>query len=270
MPGVPVHALNVGFSVKRTPILQRISLSIAGGEFVGVLGPSGCGKSTLLRALSGQLRPTEGHALIGRANLYSGEKIPIDLMGFVPQDDVVHPSLKVKRELYYSARLRMPKAKSTDLNNRVKEVIELMDLTQRQNVRIDRLSGGQRKRVSIGIELLTRPPLLFLDEPTSGLDPALEEHFMELFRDLARGGRTVLVTTHVMASLDLLDLVAVMCGGQIAFFGPPREALGFFGVRELSEIYPQLTPSAAETLAGKYRLTPWFSKLITERLPGAR
>lgn len=267
---MPVHALNLGFSVKRTTILKQISLSIAGGEFVGVLGPSGCGKSTLLRALSGQLRPSEGHVLIGRANLYSGEKIPIDLMGFVPQDDVVHPSLKVKRELYFSARLRMPRSKSADLSTRVKEVIELMDLTQRQNVRIDRLSGGQRKRVSIGIELLTRPPLLFLDEPTSGLDPALEEHFMQLFRDLARGGRTVLVTTHVMASLDLLDLVVFMCGGQIAYFGPPREALSYFGVNELTDIYPKLSAASAETLAGKYRVTPWFSKLVTERMPGSR
>ncbi|GMU55708.1 MAG: hypothetical protein AMXMBFR33_48540 [Candidatus Xenobia bacterium] len=270
MPGVPVHALNVGFSVKKLAILQRVSLSIKGGEFVGVLGPSGCGKSTLLKALSGQLRPTDGQVLIGRADLYSGEKVPVDLMGFVPQDDVVHPSLKVRRELYFSARLRMPKAKPAELANRVKEVLELMDLTARHNVRIDRLSGGQRKRVSIGIELLTRPPLLFLDEPTSGLDPALEEHFMKLFRDLARGGRTVLVTTHVMSSLELLDLVVIMCAGQVAFFGPPKDAPGFFGVEELSDIYPKLTASAAESLAGKFRNTPWFARLVSERLPGAR
>ncbi|MEW6279533.1 MAG: ABC transporter ATP-binding protein [Candidatus Eremiobacterota bacterium] len=268
---MPVHAVNVGFSAGRTRILQRISLSVGAGEFVGVLGPSGCGKSTLLKAMSGQLKPSEGNVLLNRANLYSGEKIPVDLMGFVPQDDVVHPSLKVARELYFSARLRMPaRTKSSELKARVKEVIELMDLAQRSNTRIERLSGGQRKRVSIGIELLTRPPLLFLDEPTSGLDPALEEHFMKLFRDLARGGRTVIVTTHVMDSLELVDHVCILCAGRLAFFGPPKEALAFFQVSELNDVYRQLTESNADILAGRYQSTPLYAKLVTQRFPQAR
>jgi putative ABC transport system ATP-binding protein len=257
---IRVEASGLAKSYGRQSVLKGLSLSVLPGECVGLLGGSGCGKSTLLRLLAGLQEPDAGTVrLDGRPP----SEIPAGTVGFVPQDDIVHLALRVESALSYSARLRL--GESADLQARVDQTLDLLDLTPRRRARIGRLSGGQRKRVSIGVELLGGPGLLFLDEPTSGLDPALEEHFMELFRTLADGGRTVLLTTHVLQSLNRLDLVAVLGGGRLAWYGPPSEMLSWFGVREAREVYSLLTSEGA-ALASRYASSSWYRDLVLQRL----
>lgn len=247
--GLRVQARDVKVRFGRTEILKGLSLCVLPGECVGILGGSGCGKSTLLKVLAGLLDPTEGQVLSGPC-------------GFVPQDDIVHTALRVESALVYSARLRLDP--TVDTKARVEDVLRTLGLHDQRNVRIGRLSGGQRKRVSIGVELLTSPGLMFLDEPTSGLDPALEEHFMELFRTLADGGRTVILTTHVLQSLHRLDLVGVMAAGRLAYYGPPGEMLGYFGVSEAREIYAKL--AQGEALASRFEASLHHRRYVRERL----
>jgi len=128
-------------------------------------------------------------------------------------------------------------------------VLRSLELDSQAKTKIKKLSGGQRKRVNLGIELLTSPPLLFLDEPTSGLDPALEERMMKLFHKLSREGRTVIVSTHIMESLHVLDLVAILHKGWLVFYGPPDLALNSFKVQEFADIYNKLMKFAPEELA---------------------
>ena len=233
-----ISAQGLSYKVGRTVLLQPLHLSFLAGEFVGVLGPSGCGKSTLLRCLAGLQAPSSGQVS------FNGRSFP-DLsteerrrLGFVPQDDVVHGSLKVERALTYTGRLLG--LQGTQLTQRVDQVIGLLELGERRRLRTDRLSGGQRKRVSIAVELMGDPPVLFLDEPTAGLDPALEDSFMLSCRGLCQGGRTLVMSTHVMQSVESLDLVVVLQKGHLIYFGPPGQAAAYFGVPTLMQIYKSL------------------------------
>lgn len=248
----------------RQVLLQSLDLCFHPGEFVGVLGPSGCGKSTLLRCLAGLQKPSAGEVRIqGRlfSELSQAER---HRLGFVPQDDVVHGPLKVERALLYAGRLLG--LEGAELVARVEGVLDLLELKERRRLRTDRLSGGQRKRVSIAVELLAEPHLLFLDEPTAGLDPALEESFMQSCQHLARGGRTLLMSTHVMQTLELMDLVVVLVKGHLVFLGAPQEATGYFGVPHLSQMYKVLSQLDPVTAAERYRASPQFQRCIASRM----
>jgi len=211
-------------------LLDDITLAIAPGEFVGILGPSGAGKTTLLTTLGGVTRPDHGRILLDETPLDSVGAMFRNAIGYVPQDDILHPELSVETSLDYIARLRLsPDLSPPHRADTVDGVIETLGLSQVRRLPIHRLSGGQRKRVSIGAELLVRPGLLFLDEPTSGLDPGTEERLMRHFRRMADNGATVVITTHVLSNLALLDKVAIVAQGRLVFFGAPAEALAFFG-----------------------------------------
>ena len=222
-------------------ILQDASLIVEPGQFVGILGPSGSGKSTLLNALSG-LRPADsGRVLVDDTDFYSNLNQLRQLFGYVPQDDIVHGELTVREALTFSARLRLPAGTpEREIETLVKQMTNNLGLAERENLRIALLSGGQRKRVSVGVELLRRPPLIFLDEPTSGLDPFAEFKLMELLRRLADTGCTVICTTHVMENVYLMDQVAVISVGRVIFQGPPESARARFGVTRLSGLYDAL------------------------------
>jgi ABC transport system ATP-binding/permease protein len=223
------------------PILNRASFVAEPGQFVGILGPSGAGKTTLLNALSG-LRPAEsGKIVFDQTDLYKYLGQLRSLFGYVPQDDIVHSDLTVTEALTFAARLRLPAGTPRlEIVKLVDHTIASLGLSDRVNLKIGRLSGGQRKRVSVGVELLSRPPLLFLDEPTSGLDPLAEFKLMELLRRLADTGCTVVCTTHVMENVYLMDQIAIISDGRVVFQGAPDEARSKFGVTRLSALYDAL------------------------------
>jgi ABC-type multidrug transport system ATPase subunit len=223
------------------PILNRAGFVAEPGQFIGILGPSGAGKTTLLNALSG-LRPAEsGKILFDQTDLYKNLGQLRSLFGYVPQDDIVHSDLTVTEALTFAARLRLPAGTPrSEIVKLVDHTIASLGLSDRVNLKTGRLSGGQRKRVSVGVELLSRPPLLFLDEPTSGLDPLAEFKLMELLRRLADTGCTVVCTTHVMENVYLMDQIAIISDGRVVFQGAPDEARSRFGVTRLSALYDAL------------------------------
>jgi len=224
------------------PLLDDVGFALDDHAFLAVVGPSGAGKSTLLNALTGFRPAPRGTVLYDGRDLYNDYDDLRNRIGFVPQDDILHASLTVHEALDYAAQLRFA-ADVTDAERRqrVDEVMAELGLTARRDVVIARLSGGQRKRVSVAMELLARPSLLFLDEPTSGLDPGYERSLMELLRQLADGGRTVVVVTHSLQSLKLCDRVLFLApGGRTAYFGPPQFALAYFDREDFQEVFQDL------------------------------
>jgi ABC transport system ATP-binding/permease protein len=225
-------------------ILADVSVSIEPGELIAVIGESGAGKSTLLRALAGVSDPTTGEVTINGEPV-AGRRTDI---GYVPQDEIVHDRLTVREALTFAARLRLPHGSSrAEVRQVVTRAMEDLELAERADVRIGALSGGQRRRVGVATELLTRPGLLFLDEPTTGLDPGLEARLMGLLRQLADGTRAVVVTTHATRSLRLCDRLIVMGrGGLLCFDGSPDDALEFFGAEAIEDVYTLLQEHAPE------------------------
>lgn len=255
-PAVPVGVrLDVAALAKKggKRILSQLSFAVAAGSFVGLLGPSGSGKSTLLKACCGLDRPSQGVVRLNGEELYKNLGTWRYRLGYVPQDDIIHHELTVQQAVDYAARLRLdPDLPTATRKALVTRVIYEVGLQERAGVRIRKLSGGQRKRASVAVELLSRPGILFLDEPTSGQDPQLEESMMGLFRGLSREGTTVLVTTHAMASIELLDRVLLLQAGQLAYLGPPEEMLAFFDTRSYEGVYKVLAKSEPGHWAQRY------------------
>lgn len=234
-----LDAEDVTVRIKGREILKAASLSVEPGELVVIIGESGSGKSTLVKALAGVNSPSEGTVSV------NGEPVGGRLtdIGYVPQDEIVHTRLTVREALRYAARLRLPHDSTrADLDAAVERVLGEVSLVEHAETQIGSLSGGQRKRAGVAVELLSRPSLLFLDEPTSGLDPELESRLMELFRQLAsEGARAVVLVTHATRNLRLCDRLVVMGrGGDLCFSGSPGEALRFFGAEDYDEIYTRL------------------------------
>lgn len=231
-------------------LLDDISFTIRPNEFVGLLGPSGAGKTTLLKALNGMRRATSGRVLINNLDLYQHLNGLKKSIGYVPQDDIIHKELTVYRTLYYVARLRLSKdASEEQIITTIDDVLDVTGLTERRNARVTDLSGGQRKRVSVAVELLTKPSVIFLDEPTSGLDPVSEEQIMRLFRQLATDGRTVVLTTHNIESVKLFDKVVILMRGKLVFYGAPVEALKHVNAASFKELYERLEEPIARRMA---------------------
>lgn len=231
-------------------VLDRVDVRVEPGQFVAIVGPTGAGKSTLLKVLTGAQPPTEGTVLINGTDLYEQFEALRLQIGYVPQEDILHTELSARTALRFAAELRFtPDTSPAERNDRVEEVITELGLTARADVAIAKLSGGQRKRTNVALELLTKPALLFLDEPTSGLDPGYEQAVMELLRELADHGRAVVVVTHSLASLALCDEVIFLAtGGRLAFRGAPLEALTFFGATDFPSVFRTLesyTPQLA-------------------------
>jgi ABC-type multidrug transport system ATPase subunit len=268
-PAIRLDVQDLEYSAGFRTLLDKVGFTVLPGECVAVLGPSGAGKSTLIKAIGGFLKGYDGKVSYDGVDLTSDRAALRRRIGYVPQDDIVHPSLTVAQELGYAAQLRMPDCEDEAREKRVKEVLATLELDHVASTRIGNLSGGQRKRVSVGVELLTGPPVLFLDEPTSGLDPALEQKMMALFAHLAREGRAVMVTTHVMESLAEVQLVLVLVQGNLAFFGPPKGALNHFGAASFSRIYGKLEERPAKDWRARFRETPEFQRYVVERRKGA-
>ncbi|GLY95153.1 hypothetical protein Acsp02_24080 [Actinoplanes sp. NBRC 103695] len=221
--------------------LDKVSLVVAPGELVAIIGASGAGKTTLLDALSGVRPPAEGEV---RRDGAAGAPV-----GYVPQDDIIHQQLPLARTLRYAARLRLPAA---EVDRQVAEVLDVLGLAARADTRVASLSGGERKRASIAVELLARPGALFLDEPTSGLDPAAAADLLALLRRIADGGVPVVLTTHNPADVGRCDTVVVLApGGRLVFAGPPADAPAHFKTEDLIGVYAVLADASAWPGAGE-------------------
>lgn len=237
-------------------ILDDVSVAVAAGQMVGIVGPSGSGKSTLLKALTGSRPPDDGHVEVMGRELYSSYSQLSRSMGYVPQDDILHLQLTIRQALDFGAELRFPAGTPEEERaRRIDEVLAELHLDHREDVQIDKVSGGQRKRTSVAMELLVQPRLLFLDEPTSGLDPGFERTVMELLRELANKDRAVVVVTHSLQSLHLCDRVLFLApGGTVAFFGTPDAALRHFGSEDFIEVFKRLEAAGAES-RGDHKVT---------------
>jgi len=242
-----VHALGLRLPNGRR-LLTDVSFGARPGSLTAIIGPSGAGKSTLAKLVGGALSPTAGAVCFDGHDLHAEYASLRHRIGLVPQDDVVYHQLTVDAALRFAAELRLPHATADERAAAVRRVLEELELTGHARTRVDKLSGGQRKRASVAMELLTGPALLILDEPTTGLDPALDRQVMSMLRRLADAGRVVLVVTHCLTHLDLCDQVLFLApGGRTAYRGPAHEIGAALGSTDWADLFASVAadPDAA-------------------------
>lgn len=257
-------------------LLHDISLDIPARSFVALVGSSGAGKSTLLNALSGVHPARRGRVLYNGQDYYRNMAAFNTQIGYVPQDDIVHPDLTVGQALYYTAKMRLPKDFTrAQIRDRIDEVLDEVEIRHRRGQLVKNLSGGERKRVSIALELLANPSVFFLDEPTSGLDPGLDRRMMQLLRKLADRGHTIVLVTHATNDINYCDYVCFLAqGGRLAFYGPPTEALAYFGASDYAEIYNKLEPTAEDKnvpaeAEENFKHSPYYQRYVKQPLDRA-
>jgi ABC-type multidrug transport system ATPase subunit/ABC-type multidrug transport system permease subunit len=251
-------------------LLDGITFPLAERSMMAVIGPAGAGKSTLLNALTGKRPATTGNVFYDYRDLYENYDELRQRIGFVPQESVTHDQLTAKTALGYQAELRFPPdTGEQERTQRVGEVLDELSMTRHAETRIDRLSGGQKKRVNIGMELLTKPSLLFLDEPTSPLDPHLKRDMFAQMRKMANkdaaSGQSVIVITHDVESklIDQCDrLIVLQPGGKMAYFGPPNEGLKYFNAGDWADVFQRFADEPERDFAAEYRASPDFVKYV--------
>ena len=259
-------------------LLDRVSFPISERSLVAVIGPSGAGKTTLLRALTGMAPATEGAVLYDHRDLYSHYAELRHRIGLVPQEDVIYPHLTPRRALGYAAELRFPGDTSDkERSVRVQEVLDELKLNQTTKDRPEptadtpaaALSGGEKKRVNIALELLTKPSVLFLDEPTSSLDVELKEDVVDSMKELAKDGRTIIMVTHDLEYLDQCDRILVLKpGGQMVFYGPSDEGLRYFAKSRWVEVYRALRAEPERDWAGEFERSSCYLQYVASGLTG--
>ena len=256
-----IDAVGVGQHAGGRQILQEVSFSIQPGELVALVGGSGAGKTTLLEILAGVRAPSAGQVTHDGVRADAGAT-PGSGIGYVPQDDIIHVEMPLRRTLQYAARLRLPAGTSAEqADHVVDETMRDLDLADRGDVAVRMLSGGQRKRASIAVELLTQPRTFFLDEPTSGLDPSTSAEVVRLLRRLTGRGVTVVLTTHEPATIDRCDQVVFLTrNGYLAFAGTPLQARRYFGVDDLADAYGRLATEGTPRA--------WAQRFAACRQPG--
>jgi len=244
-------------------ILSDISLTVQPGQFVGLLGSSGCGKSTFMDAVNGRRPATKGSVLFDGSDLYTHFDAFKCGIGYVPQQLIFHEMLPLADALRYTSRLRLASdATEEEIETNINTVLETVGLADRRDTVIANLSGGQKKRVSMAMELLSAPTTLFLDEVTSGLDLGTEQQMMHLFRTLADEGMTVVCISHYVDSLELCDMIAYFVGGMLAFYGPPEEFRRFCGIEAIRDVYTAETDKSPEQWQDQFRRSPQFDKYV--------
>lgn len=263
--GIEISAKNVEREVpdvtnrlKTVQLLDRVSFTVAAGEFVAIVGGSGAGKSTLMDCLTGVRPASAGKILYDGNDYYENINSYRGVVGVVPQRDVLHDDLTVEKGLYYTARMRVRAAiGKEELLKKVAEAIADVKLTGKEKLKINKLSGGQKKRVSIAMELLADPKVIFLDEPTSGLSPDLDLELMDLLKELAAKGRTIIVITHAMDNVDKCDKIAFLGrGGRLCYYNNPEYVFGYFAANTYSKIFAEISKEdKAIKFADKYRKT---------------
>lgn len=250
-------------------LLDGIDLVIEPGEFVAIFGTSGSGKSTLLDALNGRRPASEGNVFYNGVDLYAALGLFRSTIGYVPQQDIVHRKISIRRALEYTARLRLPPDTSQrEIDGYIGRVLDRVGLTEKADLPIDTpapLSGGQLKRVSLAVELVANPKILFLDEVTSGLDAGTDKRMMHLFRELAADNKTVVCVTHTLENIDVCHLVILLHRGKLVYFGPPQEVAAYFGIQRLSDVYDLLESASADHWQAKFKNSSYFETYIANR-----
>jgi ABC transport system ATP-binding/permease protein len=239
--GLTAHGL--ALTIDGRQLLQDVSFSAKPGTLTAVIGPSGAGKSTLVKLIGGAMPPSSGVVAFDGHDVHAEYASMRSRIGMVPQDDVVHRQLTVQQALNFAAELRLPPDTSADDRREVVErVLDELELAPHKTTRVDKLSGGQRKRASVAMELLTGPSLLILDEPTSGLDPALDRQVMTMLRRLADAGRVVIVVTHSLTYVSMCDQILLLApGGKTAFADPPAEIGPVMGSTDWADIFARVS-----------------------------
>ncbi|QSE90277.1 ATP-binding cassette domain-containing protein [Rhodococcus pseudokoreensis] len=237
-------------------LLEDVTFTAQPGSLTAVIGPSGAGKTTVATIISGSERPTEGVVEFEGRSVHAEYQVLRSRIGMVPQDDVVHRQLTIRQALGYAAELRLPPDTSReDREEVIATVLDELQLSEHADTRVDRLSGGQRKRASVAMELLTGPSLLILDEPTSGLDPALDRQIMATLRRLADSGRVVVIVTHPLSYLEMCDQVLLLApGGKTAYVGPPDRVGAALGSTDWADIFARVAADPDGVFA-EYRAT---------------
>lgn len=249
-------------------LVSNVSFRIKAGDFVAIVGGSGTGKSTMLDCINGIRPATAGAIYYDTNNYYENIKAYKEIIGYVPQKDIMHDDLTVEEGLFYTAMLRMRSSMFKDeVKARVRQAIEDVSLTGREKVKISSLSGGQRKRVSIAMELLSEPKVIFLDEPTSGLSPDLDLEMTELLKELASKGRTIVVITHAMENLDKCDKIAFLGrGGKLCFYGDHKDIFRYFNRKSYSRIFAALSDEKSATTSNTSTAPPNITRNFTRPL----
>ena len=262
----PVIAKSISFNAGLKHIIQDVSLVLEKNEFAGMIGGSGSGKTTLLTCLSGIRELSGGRLLLNGISGKEKDKFR-SLIGYVPQDDIVHKTLSVERALYYSFLLRVgDDVEREKIDYTVKKVLYHLDLTEHRNKKISSLSGGQRKRVNIGVELLHSPPLFFLDEPTAGLDPGLERQLMKMLAKMARQDRVIVLTTHLMQNVRLFDVLVFVHKGRMIYCGPSEHVTAYFKVDDLVDLFEKISRIDPERLQGAFLRSEVYRTFLAPRL----
>ena len=244
--GINIEARHINKYVGRQKkqILTDVSCTIESNAFVAIIGGSGAGKTTLMNAISGFDRKVSGQILFNGISVRDNFAELKDLIGYVPQEDIIYDNLTLQRMLWYTAKLKMPgDITAQEIDKRIQNVLSMVELTEHRNTFIRKLSGGQKKRASIAVEMLADPSVFFLDEPTSGLDPGTEQKLMITLNKLSKSqGKTVVMVTHTTQSLQLCDQVIFMGrGGQLCFQGTTEQARQFFETDDLVDIYNKIS-----------------------------
>ena len=276
--GIRIDALDLRKEgSKKTILINDISIAIPPRKFVALVGGSGTGKSTLMDALNGLRPANKGQVLYNNKDYYHHLAAFSTQLGYVPQDDIIHRDLTVERALYYTARMRLPEDFTEEqIRQRIDEVLDDVDMKHRRKLLVSKLSGGQRKRVSIALELLANPSVFFLDEPTSGLDPGLDRKMMFLLRKLADRGHTIILVTHATNNINVCDYICFLAqGGRLVFFGPPNDAKAYFGKTDFAEIYSALEPTDANPnipaeAEARFKASPQYQRFVVAPLEPAR
>ena len=235
--------------------LHKMDISVPSRSLLAIMGPSGCGKSTLLKSLNGESPPTKGRVLIFNQDLITNYEYLKTQIGYVPQDDIVHKQLTVEQSLFFAAKLRISNISRADIKIKIDQILSELNISHIKKNLISDISGGQRKRVSIAIELLTDPMLLFLDEPTSPLDPQTIEDFLNILKKLSENGTTVIMVTHKPEDLDYMDEVIFMAdnnGGKIVYYGDSTKYKDYFNVNNAVSVFSQISGGNSKKWVEKY------------------
>jgi ABC-type multidrug transport system ATPase subunit/pSer/pThr/pTyr-binding forkhead associated (FHA) protein len=270
---IQIAANDLTFRVSNKVIVDQIGLTILPGEFVGLIGPSGAGKTTLMMMMNGVTKPSDGDVLINSQSLYSNIDSFKGQIGYVPQDDIIHRELKVKESFNYTGKLRLDSTPESEIFAQVDNVLETLGLNDTKETLIGSaekkgISGGQRKRVNLGQELLTEPSILFLDEPTSGLDPKTDLDVMNLLRGIALKGKIIILTTHNITKENfeiLSHLIVLTKGGKLAYFGKANKAADYFEVNQPYEIFEKLETQQPDYWKENFKESPEYNIFVNTR-----